>query len=200
MLLLVFTKPELHILLNKANSPFFDLFFKYATWLGDGIWIPVVALFLFGVKYRYAFAFLLGSLLAAGVVNFIKRVLLTGVYRPMKYFSMYETYNLHFVDGVKVHSINSFPSGHTAVAFSVFLMLALIVKSNPAKLALFFAAAVVSYSRIYLSQHFMIDLTAGALISAPLLLVSFHWAEKWNKAWLDDSVLTKRNRQNAGKS
>ncbi len=29
ILLFLFTKPELHIMLNKANTPFFDIFFKY---------------------------------------------------------------------------------------------------------------------------------------------------------------------------
>lgn len=197
---LLYTKPQLHILLNKAHSPFFDLFFKYVTWLGDGAMIFVVAGFLLFVSYRHFFAFLSGSLLSTGVVSLIKKVLLTGVYRPMKYFSMYETYNLHFVEGVKLHSFNSFPSGHTAVAFSVFLMLLLLVKSNPAKLVLFFAAVIVSYSRIYLSQHFMIDLTAGALISVPLILLSFHYMQKLNKPWLDNSVLTKKTGKNAGKN
>jgi len=197
---LLYTKPQLHILLNKAHSPFFDLFFKYVTWLGDGAMIFVVAGFLLFVSYRHFFAFLSGSLLSTGVVSLIKKVLLTGVYRPMKYFSMYETYNLHFVEGVKLHSFNSFPSGHTAVAFSVFLMLLLLVKNNPAKLVLFFAAVIVSYSRIYLSQHFMIDLTAGALISVPLILVSFHYMQKLNKPWLDNSVLTKKTGKNAGKN
>ena len=65
ILLLLFSKPELHILINRANSPFFDRFFKYATWLGDGVMIFVVAVFLLFVRYRYFFAFLSGSLLAA---------------------------------------------------------------------------------------------------------------------------------------
>lgn len=192
ILLLLFSKPELHILINRANSPFFDRFFKYATWLGDGVMIFVVAVFLLFVRYRYFFAFLSGSLLAAGVVNLIKKVLLPGVYRPMKYFSMYETYNLHFVEGVKVHSINSFPSGHTAVAFSVFLMLALLVRGNPVKLLFFFTAAFVSYSRIYLSQHFMIDLTAGALISVPLMLISFQYMQNREAPWLDKHLFMKK--------
>ncbi|MCA1759425.1 MAG: phosphatase PAP2 family protein, partial [Bacteroidales bacterium] len=84
----------------------------------------------------------------------------------------------------------SFPSGHTATAFSVFLMLALITKNRWGKLALFFGAVVVAYSRVYISQHFLVDITAGSIISVLLMVLSFYWVKKWDKPWLNKSVLT----------
>lgn len=189
-LLFSYSKPELHILLNKAHSPFFDIFFKYATHLGDGAVIALLAVVFLFVKYRYFFAFLFGSLSAALVVNLFKKVFLDEMYRPSKYFELFETYKLHLVEGVKLHSLQSFPSGHTATAFSVFLMLALITKNRWAKLTLFFGAVLVAYSRVYLSQHFVIDITVGSIISVVLMLVSFWWVQNWQKSWLDNSVLT----------
>jgi membrane-associated phospholipid phosphatase len=192
-LLFSFSKTELHILLNKAHSPFFDVFFKYATHLGDGTMIAILGVVFLFIKYRYLFAFLLGSLSAAIVVNLFKKAVFTEMYRPAKYFEMFETYKLHLIEGVNQHSLQSFPSGHTASAFSVFLMLALITKNRWGKLALFFAAVLVAYSRVYISQHFIIDITAGSIISVLLMVLSFFWVEKWEKPWLDNSVLTKAN-------
>ena len=189
ILLLTFTKTELHILSNKANSPFFDYFFKYATYLGDGSMIAVLFVVLLFVKYRYAFSFLTGSLATSLIVNIIKKLFLHDVYRPSKYFEMFETYQLHLVEGVNLYSFQSFPSGHTATAFNVFLTLAILSKNNTLKLLLFIAALLVGYSRVYLSQHFFIDIIAGSFLGTLLILIFWFWFERFNKNWLDYSIL-----------
>jgi len=189
ILLVTFSKPELHILSNKANSPFFDSFFKYATWLGDGIIIAILFVALLFVKYRYALAFLSGSLATSLLVNIFKKVLLHDVYRPSKYFELYETYQLHIVEGVKLHSLQSFPSGHTATAFNVFLTLAILSKNNTLKLLFFIAALLVGYSRVYLSQHFLTDITAGSVTGVVIMLIFWIWFGHFNNTWLDHSIL-----------
>jgi len=193
ILLASYPKAELHILLNKANSPFFDIFFKYATWLGNGAVVAVLFIILIFVSYRYAFAFLTGSLATALVVNLFKKVIFHNMYRPSKYFELYETYKLHFVEGVKLHSLQSFPSGHTATAFNLFIMMAFIVKNNTLKFLFFIMAALVAYSRVYLSQHFLMDITAGSVVGVTVMALIFVWFEKFNKNWLDRSVLTRSN-------
>ncbi|HDR52863.1 MAG TPA: phosphatase PAP2 family protein, partial [Mariniphaga anaerophila] len=160
------------------------------THLGDGTVIAILAIVFLFIKYRYFFAFLLGSLSAAVAVNLFKKVFLDEMYRPSKYFELFESYQLHLIEGVKLHSLQSFPSGHTATAFSVFLMLALITKNRWGKLLLFFGAILVAYSRVYLSQHFLIDIAVGSLISVVLMLSSFWWVQNWQKSWLNKSVLT----------
>lgn len=190
VLLIVFSKPELHIAANKANSPFFDTFFKYATLLGDGTLIAVLIIILLFVSFRHLFAFLLGSLSAAVVVNIIKKFILTDIYRPSKYFELFETYQLHFIEGVKLHSYQSFPSGHTAAIFSVALMLTLLTRNNLLKVSLLLVAVLTAYSRVYLSQHFFIDITVGSVIAILLMLLFFRLSESWKKPWLDKSVLT----------
>jgi len=192
ILLLSFSKTELHILSNKANSNFFDYFFKYATNLGDGAIIAILTIVLLFIKYRYAIVFLSGSLLTAGIINLLKKVLLGDVFRPSKYFEMYETYQLHFVEGVKLHSIHSFPSGHTGTAFNLFFMLALISPGKWLKLFWFLMAAVVGYSRIYLSQHFLIDITVGSVIGTTIILLTFFQLSKSEKTWLDKSLIRRK--------
>lgn len=186
-----FTKIEMHIWANQINSPFFDIFFKYATHLGDGSLIAVLALVLLFVKYRYALAFLIGSLLTSGIVHLFKRLLLEEMYRPSKYFELFETYQLYLIEGVTLRSLQSFPSGHTSTSFNVFLMLALLTKNNYLKLGYFIMAAVVAYSRVYLSQHFFIDIIAGSFIATVTMLVVYYWVNTWNRKWIESSVLTK---------
>jgi len=192
ILLNIYTKPELHILLNKLHSSFFDFFFKYATNLGDGAMIAFIFFVLIFVKYRYAFAFLAAGLITSMVINILKKVVLNDIYRPSKYFELYETYQLHFVEGVKLHSLQSFPSGHTGVSFNVFLTLAIITKNKFLKLTYFILAALVAYSRVYLSQHFMIDITVGSIIAVILTLLIFRWFCNMDKMWLEKSLILKK--------
>ncbi len=191
ILLLNYSKTELHIFSNKANSPFFDFFFKYTTLLGDGTVIAILFIALLLIKYRFAFAFLAGSLATSLFVNIIKKVVLHDVYRPSKYFELFETYQLHFVEGVKLHALQSFPSGHSATAFNVFFTLALLTKNNGLKFLFFVAALLVAYSRVYLSQHFLIDIGAGSLTGVLFILFFFVWFDKINKKWLEKSILNR---------
>lgn len=188
-ILLAYSKTQIHIWSNEANSPFFDQFFKYATYLGDGAVIAVLFIILLFVKYRYAFAFLTGSLVTSVVVNMLKRLVFTGMFRPSKYFELYESYQLHLVEGVKMHSLHSFPSGHTATAFNVFFMLAIIVENRILKSIFFLMAALVAYSRVYLSQHFLMDITAGSLLGILLIIPFFIWFSRINKTWLDNALI-----------
>lgn len=192
ILLITFSKAELHILSNKANSSFFDIFFKYLTNLGDGAMIAIVFSILLFVKYRYAFAFLGGSLATSLFVNVIKKLVLHDIYRPSKYFEIYESYQLHFVDGVKLYSFQSFPSGHSGTAFNVFLTLALVSKNNILKLFFAVLATLTAYSRVYLSQHFLIDITAGALIGIAFIVVFWIWFGKINVKWFENSLLNRQ--------
>jgi membrane-associated phospholipid phosphatase len=189
--LLTYGKAELHLISNRFNSPFFDQFFRFATWLGDGVMIAIVAVALLFVRFRYAIAFLIGSLLTAGIVNLFKKVLLEDMYRPSKYFELFESAQLHLVEGVNLHSLQSFPSGHTATAFSVFFFLAIIFKGKSAKFGMFILAIIVAYSRVYISQHFLVDITVGSVIAVVVMFFTFIWVKKWDKSWLDNSAITK---------
>lgn len=193
ILLFSFSKTELHILSNKANSTIFDLFFKNATYLGDGALIVVLFVILLFVKYRFAFAFLVGSLSTALIVNLFKKILLNNMYRPSKYFELFETYKLHFVEGVNLHAVQSFPSGHTATAFNIFFMMALLAKSNMLKLVFFIISLLVAYSRVYLSQHFLIDITIGSVFGVFFIMLFWFIFEKCNKQWMENSILKKGN-------
>lgn len=193
VLLIIYPKAQLHIFSNQFHSPFSDTFFKYITHLGDGTFIAVLFIALLFVKYRYAFAFLTGALAASLLINLVKKVLMHDVYRPSKYFELYETYQLHFVEGVKLHALQSFPSGHTTTVFNLFFMLSVLVENRWLKFIFLVIAIVVGYSRVYLSQHFLIDVVAGSVFGVASIFLSFYYFSQSSKGWLDQSILkTKR--------
>jgi membrane-associated phospholipid phosphatase len=65
---------------------------------------------------------------------------------------------------VEIHTHNSFPSGHTAAAWFMFFWFALLGKSRIWGLFVAFLAVGVAYSRVYLMQHFPVDIAVGACI------------------------------------
>jgi membrane-associated phospholipid phosphatase len=56
-------------------------------------------------------------------------------------------------------------------------------------LLLFIAALLVGYSRVYLSQHFLTDITAGSVFGILMILIFWFWFERFNKNWLEYSIL-----------
>ncbi len=107
--------------------------------------------------------FLLTAYLSTGlVVQILKRIVFSDYQRPVKYF--HDTVQLHLVDGVRLLNGHSFPSGHSASAFALFLSLAIFSRNRFIKVICFILACTVAYSRVYLSQHFLMDILAGSLI------------------------------------
>jgi len=161
-ILLSETKAGIHLWLNNFHTVFFDWFFKYITHLGDGLFIiiPVVVMLFFSLRNSL---FVLTAYLSTGLVTqMIKRLLFDDAERPIRYFQ--DIAQLHLVDGVHVLSGHSFPSGHATSAFAMFLCLAMLTRNRWIQFSCFIAACLVAFSRVYLSQHFLIDVYTGALI------------------------------------
>jgi hypothetical protein len=72
----------------------------------------------------------------------------------------------------------SFPSGHTAVAFSTATSLFLAYKKWYVAVPAFTYAASVGYSRMYLGMHYPSDVLAGAVIGAGSAWLMYK-ANKW---------------------
>lgn len=189
-LILSYGKGPAHLLVNAWNSPSADMFFKYVTHLGDGAVFAVVILLLLFVRIRWAIFELLAALFTLIFVFIAKQLIFKGIPRPTKYFENTET--LHLVEGVKMHSLNSFPSGHTITAFAIFIILALIVKKNYLKVIFTATAILAGFSRVYLSQHFLEDVFTGALIGMAIALLSCSLVDKlsiFKRSWIDQNLL-----------
>lgn len=166
---------------NSWHNPTTDLLFKWITYLGDGIFFAIVTLVMLIRNWRTGLL-LLGMGLSQTVVSFfLKRVVFNSQPRPKTYFGDFKEVNLHFVDGVKIHAYNSFPSGHTLTAFALATFMVLYFNNKKLSLLFLLLACLAGFSRIYLAQHFLIDVCAGSLLGVMIGYAFFHWHEGMEK-------------------
>ncbi len=189
-----YPKAELHLLMNSNHTPFADWFFKIWTEFGGNI-IPFVFVFLL-LFYRFSYALYFLSAKLLGVVIFYGAKLLFAELRPLYYFKEhFPDIKLQTVEGIRMLNDYSFPSGHTTTAFALFFGLALIVNKKWLNVLFFITAALVGYSRVYLSQHFAIDILVGSAIGIFSAWVCYpllgKMDKKWGKKSLTDSILKK---------
>lgn len=183
LIVLLTDKARLHLSINAMHTPWLDVAMKHATYMGDGLTIGIISLVLLFYKYRAAFLVAACGILVAIFSALFKRVVFGPVLRPAAWFK--DPSVLHVVEGVQLHSQYSFPSGHTTTAFALFLALSCLTSSKRLKVVYFFLAAVVAYSRVYLSQHFVEDVTAGSLIGVLLVWPTAWWVMNIRRQWLD---------------
>ncbi|MBO3697321.1 phosphatase PAP2 family protein [Roseivirga sp. E12] len=159
--------------LNERHTPFFDAFFKYWTYLGDGVLLGVLGLGLLLSNYYRFLTFMIAVALQTVFVHVFKQWLSAGEPRPKTFFAD-QIDTLNFVEGVTVRGYDSFPSGHTASGFVLFFFLILLVKNKALKTLCFVTAVLVGLSRIYLIQHFARDVYVGSLFGVIAVVISVY--------------------------
>lgn len=172
------------LLINGFNTPFLDLFFSLFTYVGDGvILVPFIVCACF-VRFRDAMMWTSVATLNGFIINLFKHTFFPASGRPIK---MLDPELLHFIAGVEVHSRYSYPSGHTATIFSVVTFIALTTGNKRLTLALMAVALLVGYSRIYLLQHFLVDVTGGAILGSLSAVVVYYLFSLTKKvpAWMN---------------
>lgn len=179
--------------INGNHTHFADVFFSYMTWFGDGVvFLPVTIVLLF-YKFRYALMSVALSIIHGLMVSLLKRVIFPGLPRPIKFMG---DENIYKVPGISIHALNAFPSGHTTTAFAAATMIALISNRIGVSIIALVFAMLVGYSRIYLAQHFLVDVVAGAwlgVLSAFLMWQVFStnrfppWSERSLRRKLQDN-------------
>lgn len=156
------TQSGISLFVNSFHTATLDFIFNYLTDLGDGMFAVAVVIAIFLFRRPHTLQSILCFVIPALVTQALKRLVFADHYRPsvkMKTFT-----ELHYVPGVSMHELHSFPSGHTTSAFAVFLFLSLI-SSNKKFGMLFLAVSIlIGLSRIYLLQHFYEDVLVGSFI------------------------------------
>ena len=192
-LLVIYPKPELFALLNGAYSDFGNQVFPFITHLGDGFLSGLVVVFLLFISYRWAIISSVSFIVTGLITQLLKHTLFADCLRPMKFFADNEV--VHTVTGVEMHMYNSFPSGHSAMAFSLFFMLSLALSGKKPVLGIvFFALALLGgYSRIYLGHHFPEDILAGSAIGVVITCLCYRLIDKLlkDKDWATQALFKK---------
>ncbi|MFT3679487.1 MAG: phosphatase PAP2 family protein [Ferruginibacter sp.] len=181
--LLIKGKRESFLILNSSHSSAADTFFIVFTYLGDGLFAVALSLFYFFVlkKRREGLTFLVAYALTGIVAQVIKSFVFSP--RPLVYFHP-EVFSF-FIDGI-IHGGNrSFPSGHTATAFAIATIFAYYTNSAWKYFLLLFLASLVGFSRVYLSQHFLLDVLAGSVLGILGGALCLNWCSR-----LDERKLT----------
>ncbi|MEI7583438.1 phosphatase PAP2 family protein [Runella sp.] len=161
--------------INRYYSFQADVFFKYFTHLGDGAFCISVGILLMFWSRAKGILILISYAVSGILAQLIKNFGFPREPRPAEYFSRMMNL-LHTVSGVELSHWNSFPSGHTTSAFAFFALIAVWVKHPMLKFLCLLCAVTVAFSRMYLLQHFLVDVYVGSLlgtITAWVLLINY---------------------------
>ena len=157
------------LLLNYDGGRYIDKFFAIITTGGEVI--PWVAALLFILIWRkdliwlLVACFVISTIFVQGIKN-----ILPEQPRPTKAISNLQL--IHTVEGVELYKAHSFPSGHTSAAFTVFFIACLAIEKRWIIPIGIIYASLVGYSRIYLAEHFPVDVGGGMLIAVITIFLS----------------------------
>ncbi|TWJ02579.1 membrane-associated phospholipid phosphatase [Mucilaginibacter frigoritolerans] len=187
---LLFSKETIYFNVNSHYSDWADWLAPYFTDLGNGWTTIILALIL--VLFNYRKAFLLAS--AYAVTSLLAQIVkhIVSAPRPALFFSN-RLSEIHFVKGMYLDKFDSFPSGHTVTAFSTAVVLTYLLKNKSWSILLFITAILVGCSRMYLSEHFFEDVTAGSALGVFITIFWLCWIDnkaflhsaKWNRGLLN---------------
>lgn len=166
---LLVTRSEVYFFINGLHTPAGDRLFPYITELGSVSAAVLISLLLLFLSRRIGTIMATAYLFTATISFTLKA--LVGFPRPHRYFSA-RLQDIYFVPGVVVlDNFRSFPSGHSVCAFTAATVLAYYAKNKYRSLLYLALALLVGYSRMYMSQHFLEDVTAGSMLGVFFTMV-----------------------------
>ncbi len=172
-------KEALFLWCNGDAGTTADGFFKWWSHMGEEyIWI---LLFVYLVAYQRHYLVLYFAALIAStlIVQVTKNWLLPNELRPFGAITNHLL--IHTVPGIKVHTLGSFPSGHTSSAFTICLLTTLLFPLGKAWPIVLLGALLVGFARVYLAQHFPLDVAAGIWVAIFSCLVAVYCQQRYNK-------------------
>ena len=173
MLCYAYSQATLSMYINSIQFPGLDSFAKYFTHVGDGLFAVILSILLLVYDRKIGILVILSYLMSSGITQALKHTLYADAGRPIQFFG--GTTIVHFIEGVSLHAHNSFPSGHTTSIFALCSMLAFAFKKYSNQVLLFSIALVVGLTRVYLLEHYLIDVLAGSFIGVLSSILLYYW-------------------------
>ncbi len=129
--ILNYEKVSINVYLNQlVGNPFFNGFFYWITYLGDGNVAFLILFIIFLYNIRLGICATLSFITAALVSNSLKYFLFDEVNRPAFIYRYIEKQHaIKYVEGVDLHIHNSFPSGHATQAFAILKSIMMTITS-----------------------------------------------------------------------
>ena len=177
ILLSLVHKADVTIWINSHYNSLLDNIFR-TTDYGGALIFSICAVVVIGIlkDWKTAAKAAVCFIATALVVQFLKHIIFPEELRPSLYFE--GKYELRFLEGIVQLETESFPSGHTAAAFSIATFLALLLNKKYLHWIFALGAASVGYSRLYLSQHFITDVYAGMCIGIAVTTIIYYFYPK----------------------
>lgn len=150
---------------NQSKSGFLDSFVPIGEYYGSGYGFVIIpsTVYLSGLVFNDAEVKKTGRMLIEAVVYSGLTVQLlkfiSGRARPYVNTDQYDFKMFNFKN-----SFNSFPSGHTVIAFSISSVLSARIKNVYASIGLYSLAAFTAIQRIYSDNHWLSDTFAAAVL------------------------------------
>ena len=150
-------------LLVPYHNPTLDVVVSWFTYVGDGIFVLVCAVVLFVYKQKRLALIVVVSFLLSGLLVQIPKNLIDAA-RPALYFQGLGQ-PFHIIPDVTLTASHaSFPSGHTATVFAFMSCLVLMFPKSKWNGVWLLVAIAVAYSRLFVGNHFLVDVLVGAII------------------------------------
>jgi membrane-associated phospholipid phosphatase len=157
------------LLINRLHCALLDYFFILFTNLGDGLFAIAIVIFMLARRqYAWSLQLTVSFLLTGAVVQIFKRLVHNP--RPQMFF---RPHLIHFINGVTHTGYSSFPSGHAATIFALTTLLSIYFPTRKSMIFFLIIAVLTGFSRIYLSQHFPVDVLAGSVIGVLISTITY---------------------------
>lgn len=178
----------------NRRSDLLNFFFTHTTTLGEEWPYFLLLIVLLFYKFKEAILVPILGILVPSVSGMLKS--LFSQPRPMRYFTDLGVFDsINTIEGVVLYSGHtSFPSGHTISAFAVLGFVAFVFhRQKWVGFLMIFLAISVAFSRVYLIQHFLIDVSAGAFIGCGIAYIVSLLSLRLDKSkatWLVKNLLS----------
>ena len=169
------SKGDIILFFSERRSTSLNYFFRFSNSLGEGYAYLIIGLGLLLYRFSHALMILVTGFCTMLLSQFLKNFF--GKPRPAIYFSELKGQPEAIIPVPEVELVtswtSSFPSGHTMAAFALYGLLAFSVKRKDLKILFLLMASLAGISRIYLGQHFLQDVLAGAFFGTLVAMLMY---------------------------
>jgi len=171
----MFTRQDIYFAVNGWHPGWADALFPYITDLGNGWAVIILSAIL--ALFNYRAAFLMAT--SWGVTSIVAQIIkhLVNAPRPKLFFHD-QLSRIHFIKGLYMDRLGSFPSGHTVTAFSAAVVAAYLIKNKSWNVFFLLTAIIIGFSRMYLSEHFFEDVVGGSVTGVIITVIWLAWLDR----------------------